>query len=235
MMNLLRNLSKRNRIVPVQISKKSPKKSPRNTPNSIRNSPNSIRNSPNSIRKSPRNTPKKSPRKSLRNTPKSPRNSPRKSPRNSPRNSLRKSPRNSLRNTPNTPNSIRKSPRNTPNTPNTPKKSPVKSPKQIKRRARQCTYCGNNLLSPLLEANGGDCILGTNYQCLKKGIGYGIYSPIDLDFINYEPIDPPENIYCGDKRPLPDEYERFGRRSSCLRKGVGIGKKIKIQREGLNG
>ena len=164
-MNLLRNLRKRNRIVPVQISKKSPKKSPRNTPNSIRNSP--------------RNTPK-----SLRNTP---------------------------------------------------KKSPVKSPKQIKRRARQCTYCGNNLLSPLLEANGGDCIIGTNYQCLKKGIGYGIHSPIDLDFINYEPIDPPENIYCGDKRPLPDEYERFGRRSSCLRKGVGIGKKIKIQREGLNG
>ena len=114
------------------------------------------------------------------------------------------------------------------------KKSLKISPIQKSKKKRSCTYCGNNLLSPLLQANGGDCILGTNYQCLRKGIGYGMYSPIDLEFINYEPIDPPENIYCGDKTPLPDKYERFGRRSSCLRKGVGIGKRIKIEREGLN-
>ena len=114
------------------------------------------------------------------------------------------------------------------------KKSLKISPIQKSKKKRSCTYCGNNLLSPLLQANGGDCILGTNYQCLRKGIGYGMYSPIDLEFINYEPIDPPENIYCGDRTPLPDKYERFGRRSSCLRKGVGIGKRIKIEREGLN-
>ena len=114
------------------------------------------------------------------------------------------------------------------------KKSLKISPIKKSKKKRSCTYCGNNLLSPLLQANGGDCILGTNYQCLRKGIGYGMYSPIDLEFINYEPIDPPENIYCGDKTPLPDKYERFGRRSSCLRKGVGIGKRIKIEREGLN-
>lgn len=114
------------------------------------------------------------------------------------------------------------------------KKSLKISPKKKSKKKRSCTYCGNNLLSPLLQANGGDCILGTNYQCLRKGIGYGMYSPIDLEFINYEPIDPPENIYCGDRTPLPDKYERFGRRSSCLRKGVGIGKRIKIEREGLN-
>jgi hypothetical protein len=113
------------------------------------------------------------------------------------------------------------------------KKSLKISPIQKSKKKRSCTYCGNNLLSPLLQANGGDCILGTNYQCLRKGIGYGMYSPIDLEFINYEPIDPPENIYCGDKRSLPDKYERFGRRSSCLRKGVGIGKRIKIEKEGL--
>lgn len=112
-----------------------------------------------------------------------------------------------------------------------------KSKKKSKRKSenKKCTYCGNNLLSPLLEANGGKCVIGTNYQCLKKGIGYGLYSPIDFEFINYEPIDPPENIYCGDKTPLPDKYERFGRRSSCLRKGVGIGKKIKIEKEGFIG
>jgi hypothetical protein len=106
------------------------------------------------------------------------------------------------------------------------KKSPIK-------KVKINIYCGNNLLSPSLIQNGGDCRLGTNYQCLKKGIGYGIYSPIDLEFINYEPIDPPENIYCGDKTPLPEQYERFGRRGTCLKKGVGIGKRIRLQREGL--
>jgi len=101
------------------------------------------------------------------------------------------------------------------------------------RRRRPCTYCGNNLLSPLLEANGGSCKIGTLFQCLRKGVGYGLNSPIDLEFLNYEPIDPPENIYCGDKTPLPDKYDAFGRRSSCLRKGVGVGKKLRLQREDL--
>ena len=93
-------------------------------------------------------------------------------------------------------------------------------------------YCGNNLLSPSLIQNGGDCRLGTNYQCLKKGIGHGLHSPIDLEFLNYEPIDPPEKIYCGNP-PLPDRYERFARRHNCLQKGIGIGKRIRLQREGL--
>lgn len=114
-------------------------------------------------------------------------------------------------------------------------KSKSKSRSSSRRRNKKCIYCGNNSRSPLLEANGGKCVIGTNYQCLRKGIGYGLYSPIDFEFINYEPIDPPENIYCGDKTPLPDKYERFGRRSSCLRKGVGIGKKIKIQGSGFIG
>ena len=105
--------------------------------------------------------------------------------------------------------------------------------KSFSPKRKICIYCGNNLLSPLLQANGGDCVIGTNYKCLKKGIGYGINSPIDLEFINYEPIDQPENIYCGNNIQLPIRYERFGRRSSCLRKGVGVGKRIKIKREGL--
>lgn len=130
------------------------------------------------------------------------------------------------------------SPRRRPRTlsPKRPRTSPPKrrSVPKVLNRKKPCIYCGNNLLSPTLQANGGDCVIGTNYQCLKKGIGYGMHSPIDLDFINYEPIDQPENIYCGDSRPLPDQYERFGRRSSCLRKGVGVGKRIKIERENLN-
>ena len=107
------------------------------------------------------------------------------------------------------------------------------SPKGSKKGGKPCTYCGNNLLSPRLQANGGDCVLGSLYQCLQKGFGYGLHSPIDLEFINYEPIDPPENFYCGDKTPLPEKYDAFGRRGTCLRRGVGAGKKLRLQREGL--
>ena len=115
--------------------------------------------------------------------------------------------------------------------------SPIKKvgikKKSIKKVKRRNIYCGNNLLSPLLIPNGGDCVLGTNYGCLKTGIGRGLHSPIDLEFLNYEPIDPPEKIYCGNKTPLPDEYDKFGRRNSCLQKGVAIGKRIRLEREGL--
>ena len=123
------------------------------------------------------------------------------------------------------------SPKRKNSSPNRKSLSPKRKSSSPKRKS--CIYCGNNLLSPLLQANGGDCVIGTNYKCLKKGIGYGINSPIDLEFINYEPIDQPENIYCGNNIQLPIRYERFGRRSSCLRKGVGVGKRIKIKREGL--
>jgi len=111
-----------------------------------------------------------------------------------------------------------------------PESNKSKSPKQSKKR--QCIYCGNNQKSPQLIQNGGDCVLGTNWLCLRKGIGHGLHSPIDLEFLNYEPIDPPEKIYCGNP-PLPDRYERFARRHNCLQKGIGIGKRIRLQREGL--
>jgi hypothetical protein len=215
LINRIKNLRTRNRIMPIEnqsqnessIKKKSVqnKRSPNKKSLANKKSPN--KRSPN--KKSPRRSPNK----------KSPRRSPNKKSPN--KKSLKRSPNKRSPNKKKSPN--KKSPRRSPN-----KKSPHK------KKSRPCTYCGNNLLSPLLQANGGDCVIGTNYQCLKKGIGYGMNSPIDLEFINYEPIDQPENIYCGDKLPLPDKYERFGRRSSCLRKGVGVGKRIKIEREGLN-
>ena len=113
-------------------------------------------------------------------------------------------------------------------------KKPIKSPinKNYRSRKNYPKYCGNNALSPFLIQNGGNKILGTNYECLKTGIGYGIHAPLDMDFINYIAIDQPDNIYCGDKTPLPDKYDAFGKRSSCLRKGVGQGKRIALQRAG---
>jgi hypothetical protein len=112
-------------------------------------------------------------------------------------------------------------------------KKPIRSPiKVIGNRKNHKKYCGNNALSPHLIENGGNKILGTNYECLKTGIGFGIHAPLDMDFINYQAIDPPDNIYCGDKTPLPDRYDAFGKRSSCLRKGVGQGKRIALQRAG---
>jgi len=114
-----------------------------------------------------------------------------------------------------------------------PIRSPIKKVNQnIANRKNKRKYCGNNALSPHLIENGGNKILGTNYECLKTGIGFGIHAPLDMDFINYQAIDPPDNIYCGDKTPLPDRYDAFGRRSSCLRKGVGQGKRIALQRAG---
>ena len=114
-----------------------------------------------------------------------------------------------------------------------PDKSPIKKPPiTIANRKNHRKYCGNNALSPHLIENGGNKILGTNYECLKTGIGFGIHAPLDLDFINYLAIDQPDNIYCGDKSPLPDRYDAFGKRSSCLRKGVGQGKRIALERAG---
>jgi hypothetical protein len=38
-----------------------------------------------------------------------------------------------------------------------------------------------------------------------------------------------EKTYCGTKQLLPDTYTRFGTSYECLRKGVGVGKNLKIK------
>ena len=90
-------------------------------------------------------------------------------------------------------------------------------------------YCGNNRLNRELLNNTK--ILGTRYKCLQIGIGKGLNLPLDNDYLgDYDPIDDTK-IYCGKKEELPENYDKFGSLSECLRKGVGIGKRQKALNE----
>jgi hypothetical protein len=90
-------------------------------------------------------------------------------------------------------------------------------------------YCGNNALDPGLIS--GEKILGSNYRCLKKGVGVGLNLPYDDLYIQpYQPIDNTK-IYCGTKQNIPQGYDRRGNLPECFRKGVGVGRKIKTTKE----
>jgi hypothetical protein len=92
------------------------------------------------------------------------------------------------------------------------------------------TYCGNNLNHPSLIA--GTHVLGTNYQCMRKGIGVGSHLPYDTAYAGvYNPVDP-RRFYCGnaDVAPVAGGYLAVGSPSKCLQIGIGVGKS---QRAGL--
>lgn len=90
-------------------------------------------------------------------------------------------------------------------------------------------YCGNNELDPRLV--NGEITLGTRYKCLKKGIGRGMHLPYDPSYQQpYKPIDT-TRIYCGDKDQLPPSYDRMGNLVHCLQRGIGIGKRIRVEKE----
>lgn len=96
-------------------------------------------------------------------------------------------------------------------------------------------YCGNNLNDPKLTS--GTYNIGTNYLCLRKGIGVGINLPYDPSYSRpYRPIDN-RKFYCGKSRRLPRGrgYFAIGSPSKCLQKGVGIGKKQIANRSGGGG
>lgn len=84
------------------------------------------------------------------------------------------------------------------------------------------TYCGNNKFE--LQ----DKVLGTPYQCLRKGIGAGLNAP-SSGATQYEPIDPPAPTYCGTSQP-PDG-KVMGSRGACFRKGFGVGQRLKAERQ----
>ena len=87
-------------------------------------------------------------------------------------------------------------------------------------------YCGNKEnFTGLLS---GTHILGTNYQCLRKGIGIGKNQPYDSSYNSpYEPVDD-RKYYCGNSHDIPDgTYFAMGSPSKCLSIGVGVGKSIK--------
>jgi len=85
------------------------------------------------------------------------------------------------------------------------------------------TYCGNNKF----ELQSGDKVLGTPYQCLRKGIGTGLNAPAS-GTTQYEPIDPPAPTFCGTSQP-PDG-KVMGTRGACFRKGFGVGQRLKAER-----
>jgi len=85
-------------------------------------------------------------------------------------------------------------------------------------------YCGNNLNDPKLVS--GTHVLGTNYQCLRRGIGVGINLPYDATYAGvYAPVDP-RKFYCGTAAVPPPAggYFAVGSPSKCLAIGVGVGK-----------
>ena len=91
-------------------------------------------------------------------------------------------------------------------------------------------YCGNNARDTGLQ--NGSKVLGTRYQCLKKGIGRGLHEPIFEYNQDYEPIEQTK-LFCGNGNALPRDKDRFGTRDECLRKGFAVGQKQKYEREGI--
>lgn len=85
-------------------------------------------------------------------------------------------------------------------------------------------YCGNNLNDPKLVTRTHN--IGTNYQCLRKGIGVGRNLPYDENYAGDRvPIDP-RTFYCGNAAVPPAEggYFAVGWPAKCLQTGIGIGK-----------
>lgn len=91
-------------------------------------------------------------------------------------------------------------------------------------------YCGNNNNYPGLTA--GTHRLGTNYECLRKGIGVGSHLPYDENY--NQPHNPVDNrrYYCGNDLALPVNGGHFamGSPSKCLAIGIGVGKAQKARR-----
>jgi hypothetical protein len=87
-------------------------------------------------------------------------------------------------------------------------------------------YCGNNLNDQKLVS--GTHILGTNYQCLRKGIGVGKNLPYDSSYaVPHNPVDG-RRFYCGNAVVPPPGYFGVGSPSKCLSIGIGIGKAQRV-------
>ena len=82
------------------------------------------------------------------------------------------------------------------------------------------TYCGKNrnMLGPTV-------IQGTNYGCLRRGIGGGLHHrPINPDYlVPYSPLYDLPNLWCGISPTVPPGYDAMGTPPQCLTKGWGIG------------
>ena len=88
-------------------------------------------------------------------------------------------------------------------------------------------YCGNNgnILGPDIRA-------GTNYECLRRGIGGALRQPVDPSYmLPYAPLYDTPRIWCGmDEDNLPAGYDAVGVPPQCLSRGWGIGLAINASR-----
>ena len=93
-------------------------------------------------------------------------------------------------------------------------------------------YCGNNAKDPGLLS--GQKVLGTSYECFRRGVGVGKNLPRAELEVDYEAIHK-NRIFCGKKFGPEREgkYDRMGTPSECLRKGVGVGKGLARKDLGL--
>lgn len=97
-------------------------------------------------------------------------------------------------------------------------------------------YCGNNRLDP--RVLDGSLIIPDPHRgkhlCFKKGIGKGLSLPMDPSYGNgYEAINN-EKVWCG-VGPIPNaSYSRTGSIAQCFQKGVGVGKKLRYERDHNN-
>ncbi|ADO00429.1 hypothetical protein WIV_gp086 [Wiseana iridescent virus] len=140
--------------------------------------------------------------------------------RRSPSPSRRRSPSPSRRSSRRSPSPSRRSSR----------RSPSPSRRSLPPPQRQPElYCGNNSRERGLV--DGTKVLGTRYQCLKKGIGRGLKEPIFTWSDEYSPIEEVK-VFCGNGDVLPQNKDRFGTRDECLRKGFAVGQHQKYTRDG---
>jgi hypothetical protein len=88
-------------------------------------------------------------------------------------------------------------------------------------------YCGDDLLLPDSYDE-----FGSLNACLKKGIGIGMGSSDSVisKIISKPPKLQTAHTYCGTRTELPQGYDRFATRNECLRKGVGVGARMPLEK-----
>jgi hypothetical protein len=96
------------------------------------------------------------------------------------------------------------------------------------KRRKNTTFCGNENYLP-----NGYKTFGTNYECMKKGIGIGIVETENQikngnTSIRNKVLKKSKKgkKYCGTQTQIPEGYRKRGDRYSCLKKGYGVGMMI---------
>jgi hypothetical protein len=89
-------------------------------------------------------------------------------------------------------------------------------------------YCGNNRRNP--KVRSGEQVIGTKYDCFRRGVGIGLNLPYDSSYSNrFVPVDE-RKIYCGTANELPAGYDLLGSNMMCMSKGIGVGKALKAKK-----